>query len=120
MIKSLLDMRVDGFDLHTVKTLVVQNIHNMIVHDEKSMISMLQYFTPLHKKQVIAVSAFWHPRLKKLFTDMRNPIICFGSPVEVALKEKTDIVLKMAKDQTEQLSHLMGEWKKFPGIINWN
>lgn len=106
MMESLLGKRVDGFHLHTTKMLVLQNVHNM---SPKTLQDVLVYFDPLHKKQVMVTSNAWLPSFKKLFTDLGNPIMCFGSPIEVAFREDTKLMVRMANSQDEQLEKLIGK-----------
>lgn len=106
MMMSLRRKRVDGFELNSVEMLVFKNVHNMVWKDLQD---VWVYFHPLHKKRVMITSRSWMSSFKKLYTDMSKPIICFGSPIEVALKENMAIVIKLAKADEEQLTQLMGE-----------
>lgn len=108
MMMTLKYKRIDGFELNTVQMLVFQNVHNMNAADLQD---VFVYMHPMHKKQIIATSLSWRPAFKKLFTDMQMPMICFGSPVEVAFKEKIAMAIKLAQDEQEQLKQLMGKEK---------
>lgn len=105
MLMSLRRKRVDGFELNGVEMLVFKNVHNMVAKDLQD---VWVYFHPLHKKRLMVTSRSWMSSLKKLYTDMSKPIICFGSPIEVALKENTSVVIKLAKSDEEQLTQLIG------------
>lgn len=106
MMSALLVKRLDGFNLYTVKMLVFVNMHNM-TQPTQSLQEVLLYFDQLHKKQVIVTSKSWRPAFKKLFNDLMTPVICFGSAIEVAFKENTALVIKIAKSSDEQLKQLL-------------
>lgn len=106
MMKTLFRRRLDGFNLHTVKMLVFQNVHNMRPAEFQDMLS---HFGPLNKKQVIITSRFCFRGLKKLYADIKKPIICFGSPIEVAFNENTTMMVKIANNEMEQLQQLIGK-----------
>lgn len=115
---SLLSTKIDGYGLLSVEILVVHNAHNMAntegcipLEEAKPWANfwqVLQFFRP-QKKQTIVVTLAWKPIFKKVFECLNEPIICFGSPVEVALKENSDMVLKMAYNEEGQIAHLIGE-----------
>lgn len=116
---ALLFTKINGYGLFSVQILVVQNAHNMAttegcvrLEEAQPWVNfweVLQFFKP-QKKQTIVVTRAWMPVFKKVFASMNEPIICIGSPLEVALKENPEMDLKMAYNEEGQIANLIGEF----------